>query len=304
MKDLSSRRGTILVAVLWSVALLSALAMAASTTFRGFTGIIAVEKDRVKAEALVTAGVEVAGGAIGALGDVPLYDIETSITLSTGSVRIHLSDEGGRIDVGKAPVEVLASLFRTVGASDVQANDLAQQIEKLRNPQGKSQTNPVAAVAVSPAAPPPGGTNAPPAPGTKPAVDQPFTDLRQLMQLTGMRPQWVAAMAPIATVFGSDTVNAFTAPAAVIAALPGIDQSHLQAFLAARQSVPNDLARLQATLGASQQYVGQKTQPVGLVEVSASLLDGYTVGVEAVVAVLGRDNQPYRILAWNPLSSR
>lgn len=303
MKDLHSRRGTILVAVLWSVALLSALAMAASTTFRGFTGIIAVEKDRVKAEALVTAGVEVAGGAISALGDAPLNDIETSITLSTGSVRIHISDEGGRIDVGKAPVEVLASLFRTAGASDAQANDLAQQIEKLRNPEGKSQTNPVAAVAVSPAAPP-GSPNAPAAPGTKPAIDQPFTDLRQLMQLTGMRPQWVAAIAPIATVFGSDMVNALTAPAAVIAALPGIDQSHLQAFLAARQSVPNDLTRMQATLGASQQYVGGKTQPVGLVEVSASLLDGYAVGVEAVVAVLGRDNQPYRILAWNPLSSR
>ena len=52
------RRGMVLVTVLWSISLLSALAMAASVTFRGFAGVMAVERDRVQGEALLTAGLE------------------------------------------------------------------------------------------------------------------------------------------------------------------------------------------------------------------------------------------------------
>jgi hypothetical protein len=47
MKRSDPRRGAILVTVLWSIALLSALAMAASVTFRRFAGVMAVERDRV-----------------------------------------------------------------------------------------------------------------------------------------------------------------------------------------------------------------------------------------------------------------
>ena len=47
------RRGVILVAVLWTVALLSALAMATSVTFREFAGIVT---------AAVTTGLMAYGG--------------------------------------------------------------------------------------------------------------------------------------------------------------------------------------------------------------------------------------------------
>src|SRR3984893_19472348 len=109
------RRGAVLVAVLWLIALLSALAMAASITFRGFAAVMALDRDRVQADALLTAGVEAAAHTIDALGDTPLDRMDVNVVLSHGSVRAHLSDEGGRIDIGKAPVEVLAALFRSVG---------------------------------------------------------------------------------------------------------------------------------------------------------------------------------------------
>jgi hypothetical protein len=48
--------------VLWSIALLSALAMAAAVTFRGFAGVMAVERDRVQG-ALLSAGLETAAGS-------------------------------------------------------------------------------------------------------------------------------------------------------------------------------------------------------------------------------------------------
>ena len=52
------RRGVVLVTVLWLIALLSALAMAASVNFRGFAGVVALDRKRVQAEALLTGGLE------------------------------------------------------------------------------------------------------------------------------------------------------------------------------------------------------------------------------------------------------
>src|SRR5258708_21348253 len=108
MKRDDRRRGMVLVAVLWSIALLSALAMAASVTFRGFAGVMVVERDRLQADALLTAGLETAAGIIDCLRDTPLVEIETSVTLGTGAVRLRLSDECGRIDICRAPRYLLS----------------------------------------------------------------------------------------------------------------------------------------------------------------------------------------------------
>src|SRR4051812_12426437 len=113
MRGSDPRSGMVLVAVLWSISLLSALAMAASVTFRGFAGIIVVERDRLQADALLTAGLETAAGIIESLRDVPLAEIETSVTLGTGAVRLRLNDEGGRIDIGRAPLDLIASMLRS-----------------------------------------------------------------------------------------------------------------------------------------------------------------------------------------------
>src|SRR5262249_55923209 len=134
MRGSAARRGIILVTVLWSIALLSALAMAASVTFRGFAGIMTVDRHRIEADALVTAGLEASAAIIDTLGDVPLRGIENTVTLSTGSVRTQLEDEGGRIDIGKAPAPVLAALFRSVGAPSAAADELAQRVIEMRAP--------------------------------------------------------------------------------------------------------------------------------------------------------------------------
>jgi general secretion pathway protein K len=283
------RRGTVLVTVLWSIALLSALAMAASLSFRAFAGIAAVGRDRIQDDALLTAGLEVAAGMVASLGDKPLTDVETIINLSTGTVRARLSDEGGRIDIGKAPVEVLASLLRSVGAPEARANDAAQSIVDWRNRDAVNSPDA--------AARPVNDT------GKRPSGEQPFADVLQLAQVPGVAPQWVAAMGPLTTVFGSETVNQLTAPAGVIAALPGVDGRQLEAFLAARRSFPTDAERISAVLGSAQRYVAAKRQQVLSVELSAMLTDGYAGAARAVIVVMPQDSQPYRVMVWKPLPS-
>src|SRR5262245_45339119 len=142
MARADARRGIVLVTVLWMIALLSALAMAASITFRGFTGIIALDRDRVQVEALLTGGLEAAVRSVAGLGETPIDQIETRTVLSTGSVSAQLSDEGGRIDIGKAPVEVLAGLFRTVGAPAKEADAIAQAMAEFRPPPPANNNRP------------------------------------------------------------------------------------------------------------------------------------------------------------------
>src|SRR5205085_2304175 len=168
--------GAILVAVLWSIALLSALAMAASTTFRGFSGIMALDRDRVRADALLTAGVELAAGIVARLDDLPLAPTDTEVRFSTGKVRLRLTDEGGRIDIGKAPVEVLAALFRAVGAAD--PGRLADAVVEWRKAAASFSEQPL-------------------------TEQQLFSDVRQLKNVPGVPPGLPAALAPLTTVFGN-----------------------------------------------------------------------------------------------------
>jgi general secretion pathway protein K len=281
------RRGMVLLTVLWSISLLSALAMAASVTFRSFAGVMAVERDRVQGEALLTAGLETAAGIVATSGDSPLTEVETTVTLGTGAVRARLNDEGGRIDIGKVPVELLASMFRSVGAPEAAAGIVAQRIVDRRNPGN----------AASPANAGRPSNEAPQMAGTR----QPFADIGQLQSIPGMAPDWIAAIAPLTTVFGDQTVNPLTAPPAVIAALPGVDAQRVAAFLSARRSSPSDADRLVRILGPAQQYLAVKPQRVASVDLTAALASGYAAAAHAVIVVLPQDSQPYRVLIWTPM---
>ena len=287
MRRNAHRRGTVLLAVLWSISLLSALAMAAAVTFRGYAGVMALERDRVQADALLTAGLELAAATM-VTPDAPLAEIDTALTLATGAVRVRLADEGGRIDIGQAPLELLAALLQSIGAPPAAAKDMAQRIVERRD--GRP-ARPDAARRTTNVAP------------RRAAPSQAFSDVRQLNAIPGMAPEWIAAIAPLTTVFGSETVNPLTAPPGVIAALPGFDGARLDAFLRTRRSFPADADRLMQIAGAAQAYLSVKPQRVAAVELNAQLTNGYAAAARAVIVMLPQDIEPYRVLAWTPLRS-
>lgn len=280
------RRGVVLVSVLWTMALLSALAMAAGVTFRGFAGVLSAEHARLQVAALQTAGLEIAAGLVESLSDRPINEISTDIKLSTGSVRLLISDDGGRIDVGRAPEEVLAGLFRVIGAPQAQAMDVAHAIVAWRD----RDTGP-------------GSRQGLPSDAAKhkSAGVQPFTDVRQLALVPGFPPAWLDSIAPLTTVVGSDTVNPLTAPADVIAALPGMEPGRLAAFLEARRAFPTDANHLVAMLGPAQRYAKPAKRQAITVLITAALADGYAATARAVIVLLPRDVEPYRVLTWSPL---
>jgi len=284
------RRGMVLLIVLWTIALCSALAMATSVSFRSFAGIGAIDRDRTQGDALLTAGLEMAAGLATDWPDKPLLKRETTFDLSNGTVRARINDEGGRIDIGKASPDFLAALLHSVGASQSQADSVAQSIVAWRGRNDDRSANNNS----------PNTTNA--NASTNGARNAFLTDVSQIAEVPGMRPEWVAAIAPLTTVFGAETVNPLTAPAGVIASLPGVDRDRLAAFLAARRNFPNDAARLGEILGPGQRFVEAKPQQVVSVQIAAMLGDGYAAAARAVIVLLPYDNEPYRVLVWTPLS--
>jgi len=278
------RRGAVLMAVLWSISLLAALAMAASVTFRGFAGVMSVDRNRVERDALITAGLEIAAGTILDLGKItPLRDLERTVALSTGTVNVRLSDEGGRIDIAKAPAEVLAAMLRSAGAPPATADGVAKTIVEQRGNAPRS----------GPAA------RRPPVLAT--THEQALSGIGQI---AGMRAQWLAAIAPLTTIYGSETVNPLTAPRGVIAALPGVDANRLEAFLAERRVALPDANRLAQVLGPAQNFVSPKPQRIAAVELRATLTESRNntiAGARAVIAVLPQDSEPYRVLMFTPV---
>jgi hypothetical protein len=125
--------------------------------------------------------------------------------------------------------------------------------------------------------------------------------LSSIGQIAGMRAQWLAAIAPLTTIYGSETVNPLTASRGVIAALPGVNANRLDAFLAERRVAPSDATRLAQMLGPAQAYVSAKPQRIAAVELRATLGEGQTAGARAVLAVMPQDSEPYRVLMFTPV---
>jgi general secretion pathway protein K len=284
----------VLVTVLWTIALCSALAMAAAVSFRSFAGIAALDRDRVQADALLTAGLEGAAGIAMGWSDTPLLERTAGFTLSTGMVRADINDEGGRIDIGKAPADLLAGLLLSVGAPSSQADAVARAIVSRRGGDRDRTSDTARPDTTRPSVSVASAQN---------AGDTFFTDVGQIAKTPGMRSEWVSAIRPLTTVFGAATVNPLTAPAGVIASLPGVDKGALQAFLAARRSTPNDAERLVTILGAGQRFLVPQPQQVASVQLAVTLADGYATAARAVIVLLPQDQQPYRVLVWTPLAA-
>jgi general secretion pathway protein K len=289
------RRGIVLVTVLWTIALLAALAMAASMTFRSFTGVMSVDQKRLRADALVSAGGESAAAVLARLGDRPLQDMSFTIALPSGSVLVRLSDERGRIDIGRAPAELLTALFRSAGVQP--ADRLAQSLAEWRKAQVAVQAPAQNAQAPASPQPAPGG-------GGNPDAASPFTDLHQLAEVPGFTAGMVAAIAPLATVFGAEKINPMTAPADVLAVVPGLDPKRVAAFLDARRVSPKQADGLIAQLDGLGRFFDAKAKPVAAVEITAQVNGTVAQSAKAVMLAVAGDKEPYRLLSFTPVAAR
>jgi general secretion pathway protein K len=292
MSDLRSAQnasqGFILVAVLWILSALAAMASIYAAYVANTAAAVAVNGDAIEVEALVSAAVELTTYR---LLEEPLESRPTrgafSFRLGRANAVVEFCSEAARVDLNDAPKEVLAGLFAVVGAAPNDAAQYAERVVGWRTAPSANTQDTEAVLYKS------AGLNYVPR-GAR------FEHVGELGLLLGVPPTLVQRILPFVTVFSaSEKVNLLDAAPEVRAALTVVTPNR-----------PNDLPsdgpqstrRTDTTsgtqAGSPRSLAAGEQQAAIRVMVRVNFDNGRRRAAEVVVLVNGEGDEPYRVLSW------
>jgi general secretion pathway protein K len=282
----TSERGFVLVAVLWIIAALSALATIFAVYLSNSTQALALNDTGLRAEALVSASVELTAYQLSLAGDNarPLQG-SFHYRLDNAEVGVSFVTETARVDLNLAPKELLANFLSGLGASQDDAGQYADRIIGWRTtPKSDAAEDEVslyraAGLVYSPR-------------------QAPFAHVNELALVVGLPPALVDRALPFVTVFsGQPKVNALVAPPEVVAALPGMTPAALKEFLQVRPALPTDQAAVAAALGPAQAGATIDKSNFFRISIAVRFDNGRQTLSEVVIELRGEED-PYRVLSW------
>ena len=291
----SSQQGFVLVAVLWLLAALAALATIFSVYLSNSARALALNDTAVQAQALVSACVELAAYRL-QLGGEDARPAQGSfrVRLNGAEISVSFVSEAARVDLNAAPKELLGGLLSALGANEDEAREGADRIIAWRTkPAEETAGNEDALYQAA-------GRSYPPR-------QAPFAHVDELGLVLGLTPALVERALPFVTVFsGASGVDVLNAAPEVIAALPGMTPLILKQFLGDRATLPNDDAAIAAALGgAKANATTQKSQAYRILT-RIRFPNGRETASEIVIG-LRKAEIPYRVLSWQddvPLRQR
>jgi general secretion pathway protein K len=277
-------RGFIVVAVLWILGALATLASIYAVYVVDTAAAFSAHDDRLQAEGMVSAAVELTAHQITALPQEQRQP-RGGFTFRIGraTVVVRFSPESARIDLNQAPQELLAGLFTALGARDGGA--LAERVAGWRQPPADGQDAEAAAYRT-------GGRRYAPRGAAYPHVGE-------LWLVMGLPETLVERALPLLTVYsGLPQVSVLDAPPDVLAALPGMSPELLHSVLVQRAAEPHNGEALLSLLGPAAQHATIEAGRVTRVSVRVDLDNGRRLTSEVVVLIGANDTEPYRVLAW------
>jgi general secretion pathway protein K len=287
--DHGNARGFIVVAVLWILAALSALALINLTYVTNTAVVVAGTTERVQTEAMVTAGVELAayqltGGTKESRPTSGTFDAR----VGAGRISVTFRSEAARVNLNAAPKGLLTGLMVGLGASPSNAAEYADHIMAWRKPTEAGDDDPenslyrTAGAAYTPR-------------------HAPFPEAEELWLVRGIPQLVVERMLPFVTVFSDlASINILDAAPQVVAALPGMTPENLQSVLSQRGDPaldPRSLLGMAGGEGAT--LAGSKAYRV---TIAVAFDSGRRSAAEVVILLLESGDQPYRVLSWRNAS--
>jgi general secretion pathway protein K len=281
----SSEQGFVIVAVLWILMALSALAAIFAVYLSASAQALALNDAALQTEALVSASLELTAYQLTLAGDEARPPGGSfQFRLDDADVRVTFTSEAARIDLNFASKEVLAGLFAGLGASRADAAQDADRIVGWRTRPAPGTANVEEALYAS------AGLSYTPRQSL-------FTHVNELMLVVGLPPVLVERALPFVTVFnGSPDVNAAIAAPEVVAALPGKASDKPGDALGAQSTLPNDPLATANTAAAQSDPTTAKS-PCYRIDVAIRFSNGRRARSEVVIA-LGDKVEPYRVLSW------
>jgi general secretion pathway protein K len=285
-----SERGFIIVAVLWILAALAALAMIFSVYLSNSAQALAVTDTGLQTEALVAASLDLTTYQLLLAGDKARPALGSfHFRLDKAEVLVSFTSEAARVDLNFASKEMLANLFAVLGADEKIATEAADRIIGWRTqPKANAANDEEALYAAA------GLTYLP--------RQSFFTHVNELSLVLGVPPELIDRALPFVTVFnGSAKVDALIAPPEVIAALPGMTPAALNDFLKQRPTLPRDQSAIAAALGPAQANAALSKSKSFRVLTTLRFDNGRRTSSEAVIALgeeKDKDKDPYQVLSW------
>jgi general secretion pathway protein K len=276
----SSEQGVVIVAVLWILMALSALAVIFSLYLSASAQALAVNDTELKTGALVSASLELAAYQLTLAGDKERPSRGSfHFRMDDADVLVNFTSEAARIDLNYAPKEMLAGLFAGFGAKKEAANEDADRIIGWRTrltpgaPNDEEALYHAAGLSYSP----------------RQAL---FAHVSELALVVGLPPALVDRALPFVTVFnGSSGVDPEIAAPEVLAALPDKGSDQPKAGLSTDMSAATDASAPAATDATTAK------SPCYRIEATVNFSDGRRTASEVVIA-LGDKIEPYRVLSW------
>lgn len=276
-----------LVVVLFFAALLGIFAAVAGTFMSSAADASRAFGDGLRADEAMRSAIEYIVGQTGQT--IQQARGTANVQIKGAKIQITVRDEAARIDINRAPPELLAGIFRQVGVPADTAGMFAARIVDWRDADDKISPNGGAERAAYRAA---GRTDGP--------RNGPFLSVAELALVLGVPARAAAAVAPYVTVAsGRDKINPMFADPAVLMAIPGVTEERVRDFIGERNKPNVEFANLITRLGPVENFVteenGQAVRFDARIQVAPNDVRRY----EAVVTVIDGDTEPYRIISWD-----
>jgi general secretion pathway protein K len=200
-----NEEGIALIAVLWTLALLSLIAASLSWETRTGARIARNVADNATARAAADAGIQRAILDLVAIptADAKKFRVDGSAYIwrfADSTVRISVKDELGKVNLNQAPEAILAALFGAVGVDPGRAQSLADAIADFRDPDDFKRTAGAEEADYRAAGLAWGPKNAP------------FQGIEELQQVMGMDAMLFKRVAPYVTLYSiGNSINAAAA---------------------------------------------------------------------------------------------
>ena len=277
--------GFIIVAVLWILAALATLASIIAVYVINAATAFTVHDERLQAETMARAAMELTVYQVSL--DPQAAPTRGSFTFRIGNATVATDfiAETARIDLNAAPKELLSGLFVGLGATRGAADYYADRIIAWRSSPGpgapeESSYYRAAGLIYSPRG-------------------APFQHVAELGLVLGIPEAMVERAVPFVTVYSAQPgINPMDAAPQVLAALPGMDPSRLNAVLNERAAGRRNAPRVQGMLGAAQVLAGAQGSKAFRVTARTAFDSGQRVTTEAVIFILDSGSDAYRVLTW------
>jgi general secretion pathway protein K len=285
--DHEDDRGFAIVLVIWVLGLLAVLAASVAADWRSEAVIARNRLNVAQARCLADAGVALAvAGLLEADPAAQWHADGSAVTVNYGgsSISIVVQDEGGKVDLNTAPIELIAGLLGEFGASGAEVSAVTSGILDRRREfaaRSSPRSNRFLFLTRSYSADVSG---------------QPFADASELRLIPGMSRSTFEQVAPFVTVYsGTPTINPATAPRAVLLGVPAMNPQDVDTYLAARGQAGVERP-LVATVN---RYIGIGDLHAASIIARVSTTGGASFIREAIVMISPSfPLQPYRIMHW------